>query len=434
MKKLIVLIFLACAATFAQCPAAMSTLTASTNLATSVDSKVCGLRGAGAPTASWCTTVLIGKATYLNTSNGDTYACTANLTWALKGATGAAGATGPTGPTGAAGATGPTGPTGASPGFPYLFTFNTATPTCTCTQNGASCTAGVTCVASATAGSINAVTYPGITVTHNYGLGTTAPMISGADSTGISWGTGTTPGIVANTATSTNVALMLFASAANGTILMSAGGSGIQGPTGATGPTGPTGPAGSGATGPTGPTGPPGSGTSAVCLTLGGGSPVTVSNTTTETDLMTCTIPANTFTNNSTIELVGRGQIWWTATTGVSLFKSYFGGDLVMAAQNNGMSVGGQGSPGMNWRATLECGTPTVGASAVFNCLSSMDLSTVDPSATLPSNWSTWSNALNGAATKDSTGALVMKFTFQWGSASTDNTITQVIQRAEKHQ
>ncbi len=172
------------------------------------------------------------------------------------------GGTGPTGPTGAQGSTGPTGPsgpTGASPGFPYLFTFNTATPTCTCTQNGSACGGGVACVASATAGSINAVTYPGITVTHNYGLGTTAPMISGADSSGISWGTGTTPGIVANTATSTNVALILFASAANGTILMSAGGSGIQGPTGAVGPSGPTGPSGAaGATGPTGPQGPTG--------------------------------------------------------------------------------------------------------------------------------------------------------------------------------
>ncbi len=172
-----------------------------------------------------------------------------------RGPTGPAGSTGPSGPQGSTGPQGPTGTAGASSGFPYLFTLNTAGPTCTCTQNGGSCTAGVTCVASATAGSINAVTYPGITVTHNFSLGTTAPMIAGADSSGISWGTGTTPGIVANTATSTNVALILFASAANGTILMSAGGSGIQGPTGAVGPTGPT---GAGATGPTGPTGPQG--------------------------------------------------------------------------------------------------------------------------------------------------------------------------------
>lgn len=110
MNKLVLLMLITGITAYAQCPAAMSTLTASVNLSTSVDSKICGLSGAGTPTASWCTTALIGKARYVNTSNGDTYDCTANLTWTLKGATG------PTGPTGATGATGPTGPTGPAGG------------------------------------------------------------------------------------------------------------------------------------------------------------------------------------------------------------------------------------------------------------------------------------------------------------------------------
>ncbi len=84
MKKLIGLIFLVASGALAQCPAAMSTLTTSTNLSGSVDSKVCGLKGSGAPTASWCTTALVGLATYINTANGDIYDCTANLTWTKR--------------------------------------------------------------------------------------------------------------------------------------------------------------------------------------------------------------------------------------------------------------------------------------------------------------------------------------------------------------
>lgn len=129
MKKLILLIAAACAAAHAQCPAAMSTMTASSNLSSSVDSKVCGLRGAGTPTASWCTTALIGRATYLNTSNGDTYACTANLTWTLKGATGPAGRDGVDGADGADG-------TAAANGLTYYSSTLTAGPDSTKTITG----------------------------------------------------------------------------------------------------------------------------------------------------------------------------------------------------------------------------------------------------------------------------------------------------------
>ncbi len=98
MKKLLLLTIFAAASAWSQCPSVPAT--AYSTLDTFVNSKTCGLSGVGAPTSSWCTTALIGLATYVNTSNGDTYACTANLTWTLKGATGPAGATGATGATG----------------------------------------------------------------------------------------------------------------------------------------------------------------------------------------------------------------------------------------------------------------------------------------------------------------------------------------------
>jgi hypothetical protein len=93
MKKLILLSWLVAGAASAQCPAALSTLTTSTNLSTSVDSKMCYLTGSGAPSMN-CTT---GAALYTDSGNGNFYICTATNTWTLKGAAGAAGATGAAG-------------------------------------------------------------------------------------------------------------------------------------------------------------------------------------------------------------------------------------------------------------------------------------------------------------------------------------------------
>ncbi len=128
MRRLLAISVFFAGVAWCQCPAIPNTTY--TALKTALDARTCGLSGVGTPTASWCTTALIGKVTYANTSNGDTYACTANLTWTLKGAVG------PTGPTGPVGPTGPAGSGGGGGGGGTITTCTLAGDTTkTCTHN-----------------------------------------------------------------------------------------------------------------------------------------------------------------------------------------------------------------------------------------------------------------------------------------------------------
>jgi hypothetical protein len=77
--KILLLLMAASGIMWGQCPTIPATQYSALN--TFISSKICGLSGTVAPTASWCTTALVGLATYTNTTTSIIYDCTANLTW-----------------------------------------------------------------------------------------------------------------------------------------------------------------------------------------------------------------------------------------------------------------------------------------------------------------------------------------------------------------
>lgn len=131
---------------------------------------------------------------------------------------------------------------------PIAVTFNTGAGTCSVTQGSGSCTAA------STGYTISGVsTFPGVTITDNYGSGV-ARIVSGVEtSTGLQWGSGgsgASIGAICQAATcggTNSIVLVPFTAAATGTLvdtlpgMGATGAAGTNGTNGATGATGATG-------------------------------------------------------------------------------------------------------------------------------------------------------------------------------------------------
>lgn len=196
------------------------------------------------------------------------------------------------------------------------------------------------------------------------------------------------------------------------------------GPTGSSGPAGPTGPAGAagatgptgatGATGPTGPTGPTGA-TGATGASGGGGSVinkslpnVTVTNTTTETDLLSITIPGGTLGSTNKIHCTILGSEIKNAggSDGNTFVRVYYGGGVIATVGVPAVSTDSASAGNVS----IDVDLYALGATNSQGC--NVQMVGIDDISTYKARV----NTTYATAAVDSTVSQTFKVTWQWNS------------------